>query len=165
MTASGDKLLGGPQCGIMLGRADLVHRLRRHPVARAFRVDKLTLAALEATLRGPLPPVHRALDSDVGDLRRRAEDIARRLDAMGTSAQAVESTAAVGGGGAPGVDLASAAVALPVSLAEALRRGDPAVMGRVERDRLLLDLIAIDPDDDATLLRAVQVAVTASAAR
>ena len=160
VTASGDKLLGGPQCGIMLGRADLVHRLRRHPVARAFRVDKLTLAALEATLRGPLPPVHRALDSDVGDLRRRAEDIARRLDAMGTAAQPVESTAAVGGGGAPGVDLASAAVALPVSLAEALRRGDPAVMGRVERDRLLLDLIAIDPDDDATLLQAVHAATS-----
>ncbi|MGH3316069.1 MAG: L-seryl-tRNA(Sec) selenium transferase, partial [Nocardioidaceae bacterium] len=99
VTASGDKLLGGPQCGLMLGRADLVHRLRRHPVARAFRVDKLTLAALEATLRGPLPPVHRALDSDVGDLRRRAEDIAHRLDAMGIAGQAVESTAAVGGGG------------------------------------------------------------------
>ena len=160
VTASGDKLLGGPQCGIMLGRADLVHRLRRHPVARAFRVDKLTLAALEATLRGPVPPVHRALDSDVGDLCRRAEDIARRLDAMGTSAQPVESTAAVGGGGAPGVDLASAAVALPVSLAEALRLGDPAVMGRVERDRLLLDLIAIDPDDDATLLQAVHAATS-----
>jgi L-seryl-tRNA(Ser) seleniumtransferase len=160
VTASGDKLLGGPQCGLMLGRADLVHRLRRHPVARAFRVDKLTLAALEATLRGPLPPVHRALDCDVGDLRRRAEDIARRLDAMGVTAQAVESTAAVGGGGAPGVDLASAAVALPVSLAEALRRGDPAVMGRVEHDRLLLDLVAVDPDDDAALLQAVQAAGT-----
>ena len=165
VTASGDKLLGGPQCGLMLGRADLVHRLRRHPVARAFRVDKLTLAALEATLRGPLPPVHRALDSNVGDLRRRAEDIARRLDAMGIAAQAVESTAAVGGGGAPGVDLASAAVALPVSLAEALRCGDPAVMGRVEHDRLLLDLIAVDPDDDATLLQAVQAAATTSTAR
>ena len=162
VTASGDKLLGGPQGGIMLGRADLVHRLRRHPVARAFRVDKLTLAALEATLRGPLPPVHRALDSEVGDLRRRAEDIARRLDAMGTAAQPVESTAAVGGGGAPGVDLASAAVALPVTLAEALRRGDPAVMGRVERDRLLLDLIAIDPDDDATLLQAVHAATSSA---
>ncbi|MGH3317206.1 MAG: L-seryl-tRNA(Sec) selenium transferase, partial [Nocardioidaceae bacterium] len=65
-------------------------------------------------------------------------------------------------GGAPGVDLASAAVALPVSLAEALRRGDPAVMGRVEHDRLLLDLIAVDPDDDTTLLQAVQAAATAS---
>ena len=164
VTASGDKLLGGPQCGLMLGRADLVHRLRRHPVARAFRVDKLTLAALEATLRGPLPPVRRALDSDVGDLRRRAEDIARRLDAMGIAGQAVTSTAAVGGGGAPGVDLASAAIALPESLAEALRRGEPAVMGRVEHDRLLLDLIAVDPDDDVTLLQAVQSAVTASTA-
>jgi L-seryl-tRNA(Ser) seleniumtransferase len=164
VTASGDKLLGGPQCGLMLGRAALVHRLRRHPVARAFRVDKLTLAALEATLRGPLPPVRRALDSDVGDLRRRAEDIARRLDAMGIAGQAVTSTAAVGGGGAPGVDLASAAIALPESLAEALRRGEPAVMGRVEHDRLLLDLIAVDPDDDVTLLQAVQSAVTASTA-
>jgi L-seryl-tRNA(Ser) seleniumtransferase len=155
VTASGDKLLGGPQCGLLLGEAGLVRRLRRHPVARALRVDKLTLAALEATLRGPLPPVRRALDRDVDDLRARAARMLRQFDEMGIDADVVDTTAAVGGGGAPGVSLASAAVALPAHVTEALRRGDPAVMGRIEHDRLLLDLAAVDPSDDQMLTRAV----------
>jgi L-seryl-tRNA(Ser) seleniumtransferase len=158
VTASGDKLLGGPQCGLMLGSADLVRRLRRHPVARAVRVDKLTLAALEATLRGPRPPVLRALDTDPSGLHARAAAIARHLDQAGLTAEAVPSTAAVGGGGAPGVRLPSAALSLPVRLTEPLRRGNPAVLGRVEHDRLLLDLIAVDPRDDDALLHAVRAA-------
>jgi L-seryl-tRNA(Ser) seleniumtransferase len=158
VTASGDKLLGGPQCGLLLGRRDLVEPLRRHPLARALRVDKLTLAALEATLRGPQSPVAQALDGDPSDVRRRAEALSRQLAEAGVDALAVSSLAAVGGGGAPGVTLDSAAVSVPASLAAPLRLGTLPVMGRVEQGRLLLDLIAVDPADDAVLARTVLAA-------
>jgi L-seryl-tRNA(Ser) seleniumtransferase len=156
VTASGDKLLGGPQCGLMLGRSDLVESLRRHPFARALRVDKLTLAALEATLTGPVPPVPTALATSRTELMVRAEAIAANLS-PGVAASAVVSVAAVGGGGAPGVTLDSAAVALPVALAEPLRVGaDLPIVGRLERGRLLLDLIAVAPEDDPLLVEAVR---------
>ncbi len=155
VTASGDKLLGGPQAGLLLGRAELVERLRRHPLARALRVDKLTLAALEATLRGPTTPTDRALTEDVQELRARAGRIAAALRASGIDATTVDSAAAVGGGGAPGVVLPSAAVSLPVAYAQPLRAGDPAVLGRVERGRCLLDLRAVDQTDDRAVQRAV----------
>ena len=158
VTASGDKLLGGPQCGLLLGRDDLVRRLARHPLARALRVDKLTLAALEATVRGPRTPTCEALHADAGALRERAERLAARLRDDGVEAEAVESEAAVGGGGAPGVVLPSAAVAVPEPYAARLRRGTPAVMGRVEDGRCLLDLRSVPPDDDAVLARAVRAA-------
>ena len=160
VTASGDKLLGGPQAGLLLGRAELVERLRRHPFARAVRVDKLTLAALEATLTGPTTPVARALAVDVVELGSRAQRIVDELDpALG--AAVVPSVAAVGGGGAPGVELRSTAVALPAELAVALRTGRPPVVGHVRDGRLLLDLIAVDPADDATVVRAVGAAAGA----
>ncbi|WAL66195.1 L-seryl-tRNA(Sec) selenium transferase [Amycolatopsis cynarae] len=152
VTASGDKLLGGPQAGLLLGRAELVERLRRHPAARALRVDKLTLAALEATLIGPPSPVARALAADRSELRARAERLAARIP----GAVAVDCAAAVGGGGAPGVELASAAVSLPESCAVPLRTGRPAVVGRLERGRCLLDLRTVDPADDELLLAAVR---------
>lgn len=98
VTASGDKLLGGPQCGLLLGRAEIVERLRRHPLARALRVDKLTLAALEATLRGPATPTYRFLHADPAELRDRAARLAARLRAEGIEATAVASEATVGGG-------------------------------------------------------------------
>lgn len=158
VTASGDKLLGGPQCGLMLGRADLIERLRRHPLARALRVDKLTLAALEATVTGPPPPVTRALEADPGELLDRARRIADEL-AGDVAVEAGPSIAAVGGGGAPKVRLPSAAVRLPAGLARILRQGDPAVVGYVERDRTVLDLVTVDPEDDARVVDAVRAAV------
>ncbi|WP_236885549.1 L-seryl-tRNA(Sec) selenium transferase [Dietzia massiliensis] len=151
VTSSGDKLLGGPQAGVLAGDAELVHRLRRHPLARALRVDKLTLAALEATLRGPRPPVVVGLEADAEELMSRAERIAGRLHEAGVDARTVRSVAAVGGGGAPGVELPSAAVSLPESFADALRAGRPAVLGRVTEGRCLLDLRALPPGDDDEL--------------
>jgi L-seryl-tRNA(Ser) seleniumtransferase len=152
VTASGDKLLGGPQAGLLFGDAELIERLRRHPAARALRVDKLTLAALEATLTGPPPPVARALAADVAGLRARAEALAAQL----TCAEAVDSVAAVGGGGAPGVRLPSVALSLPESYAVALRTGTPPVVGRLEAGRCLLDLRTVAPEEDELLAAAVR---------
>jgi L-seryl-tRNA(Ser) seleniumtransferase len=154
VTASGDKLLGGPQAGLLLGRHDLVETLRRHPLARALRVDKLTLAALEATLTGPPTPTADALHAPVAALRQRAADLARRLRADGVEAEARDSDSVVGGGGAPGVVLPSAAVALPERYAEPLRAR--AVMGRVEQGALLLDLRTVAHEDDDALYEAVR---------
>jgi L-seryl-tRNA(Ser) seleniumtransferase len=153
VTASADKLLGGPQAGLIMGDAATVQRLRRHPMARALRVDKLTLAALEATLRGPATPVMQALHRNVESLRRRTEVLAKA-----TSGVAVPSDGAVGGGGAPGQVLAGWAVALPESLAGPLRRGDPSVVGRIESGRLLLDLRCIPEEHDAAIRDAVAAA-------
>jgi len=168
VTASGDKLLGGPQAGILLGDEPLVRRLLRHPLARALRVDKLTLAALEATLTGPSPPVARALAADPAALSQRAERMVAALVARDVRARVTDATAAVGGGGAPGVSLPSAAVALPEDLAPALRHGPavrrgetPAVAGRIAGGVLLLDLRAVDPADDDRLVTAVLLAAAA----
>lgn len=155
VTASGDKLLGGPQAGLILGVDAVVQRLRRHPLARALRVDKLTLAALEASLRGPETPTARALHADAEELHVRAHRLATDLSDRGVDAAAVASEASVGGGGAPGVTLPSAAVSVPPDYADGLRRGEPAVVGRVERDRCLLDLRALPPADDGRLRDAV----------
>jgi L-seryl-tRNA(Ser) seleniumtransferase len=158
VTASGDKLLGGPQAGLLLGRAELVQRLRRHPLARALRVDKLTLAALEATVRGPSSPTARALQQDQTGLLRRAEHIAETVRAAGVAGTARCSSAAVGGGGAPGVELPSAAVQLPEYFAKPLRAGHPPVLARQERGHCMLDLYALPPGDDPDLIRAVLAA-------
>jgi L-seryl-tRNA(Ser) seleniumtransferase len=155
VTASGDKLLGGPQAGLLLGRADVVERLRRHPLARALRVDKLTLAALEATLTGARTPTAAALAARAEDLADRARLLAARLDDAGVRARAVDSTAVVGGGGAPGTTLPSSAVELDAALAEPLRTGAMPVLGRVERGVLLLDLRSVPPGDDEALAAAV----------
>lgn len=155
VTASGDKLLGGPQAGLLLGTAELVTMLRRHPLARALRVDKLTLAALEATLRGPATPTAQALAADPAVLHLRATTIATALAARGIDATAVPSQATVGGGGAPGIALDSAAVSLPQHYAAPLRTGKPPVLGRVEHGRCLLDLRSLPPEQDLTLRDAV----------
>jgi L-seryl-tRNA(Ser) seleniumtransferase len=168
VTASGDKLLGGPQAGLLLGAPEVITRLARHPLARALRVDKLTLAALEATLTGPAPPVTEALTASAESIMARATALAARLAAAGRDCSAVPATAAVGGGGAPGVSLPSAALSLPEQLAAALRSGAavrrgvvPAVVGRVDGGRLLLDLRAVSPADDEQLFDAVLAATEA----
>ena len=167
VTASGDKLLGGPQAGLLFGRADLVAALARHPLARALRVDKLTVAALEATLSGPVPPVGQQLEVSPAELARRAGAITGTLASRGIDARAEQTEAAVGGGGAPGQLLPSAAVSLPASLAAALRAGPavrrglvPAVVGRIDGGRLLLDLRAVSASDDELLTAAVTAAVS-----
>ncbi|KAB1914433.1 L-seryl-tRNA(Sec) selenium transferase [Micromonospora sp. AMSO31t] len=157
VTASGDKLLGGPQAGLLLGAADLVERLRRHPLARALRVDKLTLAALAATLHAPTNPTREALHAEPGALRARTERLRDRLGEDGCKAEVVPSAAVVGGGGAPGVELDSWALSLPERYAEPLRGGAPPILGRVLHGRLLLDLRCVpataDPDVRAAILR------------
>jgi L-seryl-tRNA(Ser) seleniumtransferase len=153
--ASGDKLLGGPQAGVVLGRAELVQRLRRHPLYRALRVDKTTLAALEATLRGPVPPVQEMLAADLDGLRARARTLAARIAASGLDAVAVDAEARVGGGGAPEHPIPSAAVSLPPSFADRLRLGTPPVVGYVEGDRTLLNLRSLPPSADDVLAAAV----------
>jgi L-seryl-tRNA(Ser) seleniumtransferase len=136
---SGDKLLGGPQAGIVVGRAELVEQLRRHPLHRALRADKLTIAALEGTLRLALDspeeiPVTRMLREPVETVRARAERLAQLVDGE------VEQTVARAGGGAlPLTELPSFACAVEESLAEVLRAGEPPVIGIVRDGRLLLD--------------------------
>ncbi|MGW2563628.1 L-seryl-tRNA(Sec) selenium transferase [Streptomyces sp. NPDC001514] len=155
VTASGDKLLGGPQAGLVLGRATVVERMRRHPLARALRVDKFTLAALEATLRGPEPPVHAAVHMPLPQLRARTQRLAEAAARRGLDARVVPCEAVVGGGGAPGTALPSCALSLPDDLAAPLRTGEPAVLGRVVRGRLLLDLRCVPEAYDDDVLAAV----------
>jgi L-seryl-tRNA(Ser) seleniumtransferase len=171
VTASGDKLLGGPQAGLLLGQPETVTRLARHPLARALRVDKLTLAGLEATLTGPAAPVTQALTAALPSISERAAVLADRLATESVDCRAVPADATVGGGGGPGVRLPSAALSLPEQLASglrsgaAVRRGDvPAVVGRIEGGRLLLDLRAVAPADDEPLAAAVLAAVRDGAA-
>ena len=148
VTCSGDKLVGGPQAGLLLGRAAELDVLRRHPLYRALRCDKTTLAGLEATLRGPLPPVWQALRAT--GLRERAERLA-----LAVGGEVVASDGAVGGGGAPSLVLPGWAVALAVSYATALRTGTPCVVGRVADGRCLLDLRCVPPEDDGRVRDAV----------
>jgi L-seryl-tRNA(Ser) seleniumtransferase len=136
---SGDKLLGGPQAGIVVGRADLVERLRRHPLQRALRADKLTLAALEATVRLALEspdeiPVLRMLREPAENVRGRAQRLAELV-----GGEVEETIARAGGGSLPLAELPSYACAVEESLAAALRAAEPPVVGIVRDGRLLLD--------------------------
>ncbi len=144
VTFSGDKLVGGPQAGVVVGRADLVALLRKHPLYRALRVDKVTLAALEATLgdhlAGRVVPVDAMSRADPGELRARAE----RLRALVGVGEVVATEGQVGGGAAPGEALPSFALRLatdrPDALAAALRAGRPPVVARVHHEAVLLDV-------------------------
>jgi L-seryl-tRNA(Ser) seleniumtransferase len=156
---SGDKLLGGPQAGIVVGRADLVERLRRHPLQRAVRVDKLTLAALEGTLQLHLDaprriPVLHMLYEDAGAVRARAE----RLGQM-TGGTVEETVARVGGGALPLAEIPSFACALDESLATPLRMGDPPVIGIVRDGKLLLDCRTLADDELDEIADAVRRAL------
>ncbi len=163
---SGDKLLGGPQCGIVVGRADLVEKLRSNPLARAVRVDKLTIAALEATLEIHRAgnafagiPVLRQLSLSADEIRGTAERLVERLRAVSPlpntfSVQAVES--APGGGALAGQTLASWGIAIQAPhverVAERLRLGTPAVMPRLNEGCILIDLRTVLPEDEEPLL-------------
>lgn len=147
---SGDKLLGGPQAGLILGRSDAVQRIAKHPLARAMRTDKLTLAAIEATVANTENPVHEALHIDVDRLKERTERLAEL--ASGT---VVAHDGRVGGGGAPGVPLPGWAVELPEYFAAELRLGDPAIVARVHQGRCLIDLRCIPKADDERIVEAV----------
>jgi L-seryl-tRNA(Ser) seleniumtransferase len=171
---SGDKLLGGPQCGILAGRADLIAKIEKDPLMRAFRVDKMTLAALEATLRLYLNPEQafqevpllRLLDTPLASLQERAYSLARALGNLpGVAAHVQDTRAYVGGGSLPDRSIPSVAIALCCdtisddALAHALRTGDPAIMARVEAGQVLLDLRAVFPHQDQALAEQVRAAV------
>jgi L-seryl-tRNA(Ser) seleniumtransferase len=178
VTCSGDKLLGGPQAGIVVGRRALVERIRRNPLHRAMRIDKLTLAALEGTLRLYLEgergwrqlPTLRMISEPVAAVRRRALRTLRRLSPRVRAAwhaAVVPSTSQVGGGALPIEPLPSAALSLggperPAHrLEEALRLGTPPVIGRVQEGRLLLDLRTVDEAEARQLAAAVEAAAGA----
>jgi L-seryl-tRNA(Ser) seleniumtransferase len=171
VTFSGDKLLGGPQAGILVGRRDLLSRLRRNPLARAVRIDKLCLAALEATLRlcreperaMQEVPILRMLGLPAAAIGLRAEALQRALRDVvpGVACTVEEATSEVGGGALPLQAIPTRVLALrPVrgsamELETRLRRGRPPVLVRIKEDRLLLDLRTVDPAEDATVLQAL----------
>ncbi len=154
VTCSGDKLLGGPQAGLVLGRADLVERLRRHPLARALRPDKTALAALEATLDGGQTPTWRSLLAGANRQRTRCDAVAAVLPAG--SCEVVPSRGRVGGGGAPGVGLPGWAVAVDEAYAAPLRLGSPPVVARVESGRCLVDLRCVPEEADHAVVQAIR---------
>jgi L-seryl-tRNA(Ser) seleniumtransferase len=171
---SGDKLLGGPQAGVIVGKKGLVQRIEKDPLMRAFRLDKMTLAALEATLRLYRHPDRalrevptlRMLGMPQAEIRKRAEALAVRLrDLPGLGVEVRDDSAFVGGGSLPDLPLPTAVLAVTVDglsdavLAERLRAGSPAVMARVQDGRVLFDLRTVFAADEAALVEAVRLAV------
>jgi L-seryl-tRNA(Ser) seleniumtransferase len=163
---SGDKLLGGPQAGIIAGRGELLDIIRRHPLMRALRVDKLTYAALEATLeehaigRGPdAVPVQRMLRMSKEAIGVRADALAAALNASGWSARVIDGMSTVGGGSAPGAELPTRLVEITKDgmsadqIEEHLRSLEPPIIGRIQDDRVVLDLRTVLPAEDAQVSR------------
>ena len=161
---SGDKLLGGPQCGIIAGRTALIDRLRTHPLMRALRADKITFAMLEATLSeysagraASTIPVQRMLHLSAEEIETRAQALAETLAASGWRVAMISGSSAVGGGSAPGLELPTVllSIARDDESADAterwLRALDPPVIARVEHDRVVLDLRTVLPEQDHTL--------------
>jgi L-seryl-tRNA(Ser) seleniumtransferase len=152
---SGDKLLGGPQAGLLVGRRDLIGRCRKHPFYRALRPDRASLATLEAVLRLQLAGAPLPLDrlwADPGEQHRRLDRLA-----LATGAEIVPAEAFLGGGAAPEAPIPGAALGLPgdPELLARLRQGEPPVVGYLREGRLLLDLRTVDPEDDEALVTAV----------
>jgi L-seryl-tRNA(Ser) seleniumtransferase len=175
LTMSGDKLLGGPQAGIILGHRSAVAAVRANPLVRSYRVDKLTLAALEATLalyRDPRRalweiPVLAMLTASREAVRERAGHLCAALVTTGTAACVVDTDASVGGGAFPGAHVPSAAVAVGGDadrIERELRAGDPPVVARVADGHVLLDLRTVPAQDDAALARVVRAALTRAGA-
>ena len=163
ITFSGDKLLGGPQAGLIVGKAEFIAELRSHPLARALRVDKMTLAALDATFgayrRGRAAdeiPVWRMIAQTTEAIEERASQFRRQLEATGVETELITGESTVGGGSLPGETLSTVLLALdvpqPDSAAAALRGGDPPVICRIQNDRLLCDLRTVLPEQEQTLL-------------
>jgi L-seryl-tRNA(Ser) seleniumtransferase len=174
VTFSGDKLLGGPQAGIALGRGErgveAIKKMARHPLARAVRIDKLTLAALEATLRqrltghGDAIPVDQMLHAPSDELRRRVGFWSVKLADRGVETALVEGSSAVGGGSLPERPIPSVLLAIkgPASrLLTALRSGDPPVIARIENDRCCIDPRTVLKGEDETLVDCIEVAAKA----
>lgn len=168
--SSGDKLLGGPQAGLILGKRSLIEQLRKHPLLRALRVDKLTLAALHATLLSYLQgrateeiPVWRMIGAGAESLHARATALVNALAQHGVRAEVASCMSTIGGGSLPGETLPSVAVALAPDdadgLARQLRGGDPPVVGRIADGRLLLDLRTVLEEQSEALVGAVMRAV------
>lgn len=167
---SGDKILGGPQAGIIVGRADLITSLRRHPLTRALRVDKTTIAGIQATLLHYLKeeateriPVWRMISVDMEEIQQRAELWTEKLKGLEVEAEIVPGLSTVGGGSLPGETLPTRLVALhipsPDELAYRLRTGRPAVLGRIEEGRFILDPRTVLADEDEELLTALEQAL------
>ena len=163
---SGDKLLGAPQAGILIGREDLIAQLRRHPLTRALRVDKTTLAGLQATLlhyvRGDaeqMVPVWRMISMPTASIRRRALRWAGKMRQAGLKVEVIEGRSAAGGGSLPGETVPSQVLSLatdaPDRVAAALRAHDPPVIVRIENDLICLDPRTVLPEQDKDLLRAM----------
>ena len=149
--ASGDKLLGGPQAGILLGTKEAIAAVKKHPLARAVRIDKLRLNALEAAISTPSNAVQDALHLEPQTHRERTESIAQAV-----GAEVVPHDGRVGGGGAPEYPLPGFAVSLPERFADALRRQDPPVVGRVHQGRCLVDIRCVPAHHDATVIAAIK---------
>jgi L-seryl-tRNA(Ser) seleniumtransferase len=161
---SGDKLLGGPQCGIIAGRRVLVDRLRTHPLMRALRADKITFALLEATLSeyaagraATTVPVQRMLHLSPDDIEARAQALAKTLAGSGWRVAMISGSSAVGGGSAPGLQLPTVLLSIAKDGDSAedterwLRSLDPPIVARIEHDRVVLDLRTVSPDEDSLL--------------
>lgn len=148
---SGDKLLGGPQAGVLVGTKEVITACKKHPLARAVRIDKLRLNALEASLATPSNAVQDALHIDPQRHRERTEKVAAAV-----GGEVVEHAGRVGGGGAPEVPLPGWAVALPEELARPLRLGQPPVVARVNQGRCLVDVRCVPESQDLELIAAIQ---------